>query len=1593
MLHNKLSAAALEPETVVFEHDCDEIPPLDNPVVLKGGDGLLLRRSIINLAGEFADKVVEHPVLAGAMGSGKTRQTIGFVGATVHDGVNLVHVPRRKLATNQQRSYSAVYGRLVWGGRLPSLIGDGETRSLVEKVTSLDLKCNGAQRANNMDIARREQLLARLGHGYVVYSKQDKHTGYKTVKSIVGRNTGTIIVLPKQCPSIVRLLQGATLNLFITDELKCLTSMVGSILSDEPTLTAIQKLANAAKRLIFLDADFNVGNQPRDFAIFMLMGRERGSERIKDRLVVHKLARVKPHLLRSIALFHKSVPRDIEATWLSKLNERLRVMKRPAVVSCGTGEHFRFLLDSIKVFMKRANGDGKAFKVFATCSSRRRANTEAADAMKAQLRATAFTTNTDAKRGSEEMADIDEFFARMEFVTASSTIDVGIDSLVHFPFIVSITRGGTSMPSAHLQAMYRVSRILPMEFTVLWYVDEPLPQPNRALSQPSGSLAMESISKKAAFHSEAGTGEMPMHPKLVSIYVDNRRETQWNSSEHAVFVRESLRLSPCYSIVEPWEIKMPDGVFAVTPRDVSAMQEAYIDISPNCVAAMFKDARDVALEISDPLERHQYGLAHFKRCVTNRMLGDSSLSAGDAEYLVLSSCDGIVSSMLSDAGLAKLDAGTLESVLLDTWKVIKYTGLSVDAAVVKEMEGRIEQYVLGVASLKGHLAVEHFYMTLQRHTGQRGAAQVTLHCDIASKVKLVERAAHLLRVPQLVPTSPEHVVILPPVIVSRVNRLMQLRGTLMDVLWKNELAECTRGISDSMRIWRDRNTLAMLGVLCSEVGNCKIVTESRPLTPTEQEALKASLLAHEGLDGDAPPPPPALAASPPVAEAQPDFESQFAVFQPSAVTPTAPPGGVGAESRRLQICEEASKSVYLLMIGIKLGEVVYTRDGPVAKGATRVVQENDAGERREVLSAEKEEQRKRRNKQKTERRAVKKAANGSVTQQVDGAREQPVADSSAICNDDDPLQTARDKANTYNASFLGGMGAAEETEEVKLEPVSLALTPEDKARDERRKAARMEALERRNRAAAGEVAEFEGDPEYAAKLAAAKRRLASEFQAPQMVPTFDDDSLAIKTVHPMLLMKWHNTLTCKTESPFATSHLLDERSRQVVAKRILTGYRDEQPSFEPSDEDEERAEDGGGADSPKSGMLPHSLLDGYEVCFELYPLEKLVKLLATAKGCTDETTNVKELFNRMVCLPAKVRTNYATAKVVDALERLLAKGEKDFEGDTLKVQVNYRPGNKLSGVSRSYASHPSNQTMPNAVRVALMGPHLHDLDVAIALPTCAEIGLRMIRKDPCTEWPTGMEYVQDRRNGVASGKDEKLFQQEICEHYNGRLTLDDAKEMINIAMNQGQFEFYLQRDHGVVATTCHSAKLLHIRSQSRHVRKLFLENGDAIIGSKAAFEKLKEDVCTKKEYLRDAALYSCGDHLCDTEKFQRTMFALILHTIERKVMKVCVAVAQRMRLVVYSSIFDGLQLVHPQEEDWIGLLNAYRQECHDRLLEEFGTSVYLVEKPFYISGVANHDVEGASDAASTSSDLSGAATLDPREQAFGMLLRGSYRTA
>eukprot|EP00966_Prymnesium_polylepis_P259013 5982508-Prymnesium_polylepis.1 len=210
-------------------------------------------------------------------------------------------------------------------------------------------------------------------------------------------------------------------------------------------------------------------------------------------------------------------------------------------------------------------------------------------------------------------------------------------------------------------------------------------------------------------------------------------------------------------------------------------------------------------------------------------------------------------------------------------------------------------------------------------------------------------------------------------------------------------------------------------------------------------------------------------------------------------------------------------------------------------------------------------------------------------------------------------------------------------------------------------------------------------------------------------------------------------------------------------------------------------------------------------------------------------------------------------------------------------------------------------------------------------------------------------------------------------------------------MNQGKFEFYLQRDHGIV-TECHSEKLLKIRRESLHVRQLFLESGHTIFGG-AGFEKLKHDVSTKKAHANDDALYSAGAMLDEAEKCQRTLFAIGLHTIERKVMKVCAEAACSMELTVYSSVFDGLQLIHPRVDDWIGKLKGYRQECHDKLLQEFDTHVHLVEKPFYISGVAHTDCEGDSDAMSATSDANCTAGLDSKEHAFGKMLQNAYRVA
>ena len=168
------AVVAPEPETVTYEHDRAEVPPLREECGMKNSNGDLISRSVIHPFGEFADKVTEHIVLTGTMGSGKTRQTMNEVSSTVTNGVNVVELPRIKLAINQQRAYSAIYGRCVFNCKIQSLLPEGETLDLMDKIKLLDAKVDGKGRSGNMDIAAREQLLARLGQGYTVYTRMDK---------------------------------------------------------------------------------------------------------------------------------------------------------------------------------------------------------------------------------------------------------------------------------------------------------------------------------------------------------------------------------------------------------------------------------------------------------------------------------------------------------------------------------------------------------------------------------------------------------------------------------------------------------------------------------------------------------------------------------------------------------------------------------------------------------------------------------------------------------------------------------------------------------------------------------------------------------------------------------------------------------------------------------------------------------------------------------------------------------------------------------------------------------------------------------------------------------------------------------------------------------------------------------------------------------------------------------------------------------------------------------------------------------------------------------------------------------------------------
>ena len=1351
----------------------------------------------------------------------------------------------------------------------------------------------------------------------------------------------------------------------------------------------MQTIADMAKRLILLDADFHLGGQPINYAYFLLMGRKLRDGK-RDRLVIHTFTQVKEELRREIALFYRSVPRDVHAVQLSKMNSRLRKNGKPAVSECGTQSHFRHLIDSIKVFMR--SHEGKDFKVFMTCSQKDNgANAETHDALRAGLRATAYTTNTDAQRSNAEMREIDVFFSKMQWVSASSTIDVGLDSIVHFPFIIAITCGGTSKPEAHIQAMYRISRILKMDFTLLWYIGEPMPKPEDKLSNPNDNLALNTISGKQAWHRSANTGAMPMHPKLVEIWIENSRETHWNQNEHAVYVRETLKRNPCYTIIAPCDIKLPDGVLAVTPLEIDRMHESYTDASPESIAHLFSTARDVALEISEPLARHRHALDYFRKSAAQQILCDPGLSQRDAEQVVLLTCAETVEGIHTDPDLAKLDASTLESCLLDTWKVIRFTGMgvNVDEAIITYMYTNIDKYVLAVASLKGHLATEQYHMSLQLTGAPK--AHVGIYNCIANKVRLIERVAGLLNIPQLVPASADHVILIPDVIVNRINRLLRFNATPSDHQWMGEVAACTQGISDrnAMRFWSQQYTMKMLASLFSEVGNCEMVTEHRPLRPAEQEELVATMLKREGLvDGeDVPTAPEAVREAPIV----PNGDTLEALFTTPAEQPPAANGDVERGDQILLVVKKASEVVHFLTIGFKHTHLVCTRaSGVVAMGAARIVQQNDTGQVRTVISAGKEEQRKRRNQKQRERRSAKRpnSTNSSVGELVMSSGT-GASESMEIV---DPLEAEQAAAAAYNAQHLGEEDCDDDAS-IAGSSVSTASrpagtrTPEEKARDERKISARREALRARNEAAEAAVAGFKDTEQYNTKLAAAKRRLTAEFPTTEMVEKFDNDEFEVKECCPFMLMKWNCTLRCKPTSPFScTSELLGKQEKQVLMRSLLNGYREREPNqHEMVDADDEEDAPVLPLDDQVVGQLrAHTLEDGFEAGYELYPLEKTTKLLAVAKGCTDaQRTNIKELFNTVVNMPIKTRTEYKVATIVNPLESLIAKGTPNWATNTLKLPVTYRPGNKLVGVSRSYASYPSNQRFPNILRVALLGAQLHDMDIATCHPTCIVVGILLLGLDPQEVWPIGMEYVQDRCSGIASGLDEKRFQQRIVTHYQGKIDLDDAKEMILIAMNQGSFEWYLQKDHGVV-TREHATALLQFRKQTLRVRELFLQNGDTIFGT-GNFETLRKDIYTNKKYLPDSQIYTAAVLLDDNEKGKRSLFAIGLHTIERKILRLCIDVAREMELVPFSSIFDGLQLIHPSTSDWVEKLDAYRQECHRLLLLKFRTDIYLIEKPFYLTGVAHPDGEC----------VDGEEYADPRRNAeeveFGKMLQRAYR--
>ena len=261
------------------------------------------------------------------------------------------------------------------------------------------------------------------------------------------------------------------------------------------------------------------------------------------------------------------------------------------------------------------------------------------------------------------------------------------------------------------------------------------------------------------------------------------------------------------------------------------------------------------------------------------------------------------------------------------------------------------------------------------------------------------------------------------------------------------------------------------------------------------------------------------------------------------------------------------------------------------------------------------------------------------------------------------------------------------------------------------------------------------------------------------------------------------------------------------------------------------------------------------------------------------------------------------------------------------------------------------QMCPKVLRPALCGAFNHDIDIRIAHPTIASQMLKKLAEletDPALakqirsiKLSAFEDYIENR--DVPGGWVETL-----CKHHEIIGSRANQKEVIKHLLCRimfgGSYEYWLQCAYGIdplkKPMNGPHPKVVGLVNEMCTMRRIVAKSS-----TWKEFYKRQEKVLHVKNRIQNE--YACvrGESRKDINdsKVARSIFSVILQTIENDIIEVMYDVAVATGWTVTTLMFDGCHILHREGNR----IQDFMAQCEQKILERTGYKVVLVEKPLF----------------------------------------------